>query len=250
MAAKASAAGGRSRPGSRPIAWKEFRFLVGGYRGLLVRLLGLFAGLGVMYGAVLYDRGAVTTDRDWGVVLGGWALICLAAIMADSLFLATRLLNEELKWNTLGNLLLLPKNTASVVLGKLLGASTALIPAIVCGLVALALYAQFGPPNEVREALPALISPMAWAFVAGWLLYLAIVAYLSTVVRYGATVLAVIVYVVGGYALAPVLLVAVAMGGMTDSEEVAAVPIAAVLAALTVGAVALCVKRFESLGER
>ena len=171
-------------------------------------------------------------------------------MMADSLFLATRILNEELKWNTLGNLLLLPKRTSTLVLQKVLGASVALVPALVVGGLALLAFTQLGRPADVADVWRGLISPVTWACVAGWCLYLTVVAYLSTVVRYGATVLGLIVYAVGGYALSPVFLVAAALGGVTDSGEVAAVPIAAVLALLTFGGLVLCIKRFEALGER
>ncbi|NNJ25626.1 ABC transporter permease subunit [Alienimonas chondri] len=241
----------RSRPRKRPIAWKEYRFLVGGGRGLALRFVGLLTVLGVIIGYMIYEEGVSRIQpRDWGNVLGIWAMGCVAAMAADSLFLATRILNEELKWNTLGNLLLLPKSTSSLVLGKIEGAVFALIPALVCGLAGLGGFVLLGHPSAIDEVMRGIVSPITWAFVAGWLLYLTIVAYLSTVVRYGATVLGVIVYCVGGYALSPVFLVAAAVGGVTDSGEVAAVPIAAVLAALTVGGVVLCIKRFESLGER
>ncbi|MEM9701804.1 MAG: ABC transporter permease subunit [Planctomycetota bacterium] len=240
----------RSRPGRRPVAWKEWRFLVGGGRGLFLRFVGLFAVIGIIVGLLAYDGEDLSQTRIWGNIAGLWALVCVAAMAADSLFLATRILNEELKWNTLGNLLLLPKSTSSLVFGKIEGAVFALIPALVCGLIGLGAYVALANPSEVEDGLRAVVSPISWAFVAGWLLYITIVAYLSTVVRYGATVLAVIVYVVGGYALSPVFLVAFAVGGVTDSGEVAAVPIAGVLLALTVGGVALCIRRFESLGER
>ena len=241
----------RSRPGARPIVWKEYRFLVGGGRGLILRFVGLLAVLGAIVGYLVYEEGAAQImSRDWGSVFGIWAIGCVTAAMADSLFLATRILNEELKWNTLGNLLLLPKRTSSLVIGKVAGASLALIPAIVCGAVGLAVFTNLGPSPDVTAAWRVLVSPVTWACVAGWLLYLAVVAFLSTVVRYGATVLGVIVYAVGGYALSPVFLVAMAVGGVADSMEVAAVPIAAVLVLLTFGAAVLCVKRFESLGER
>ena len=240
----------RSRPGSRPVAWKEYRFLVGGGSGLTLRFVGLLAGLGIIVAVAAYDRANLSLDRTWGGIFGVWAGVCVAAAMADSLFLATRILNEELKWNTLGNLLLLPKRTSTLVMGKAEGAACALIPALLCGLAGLAACVTLAPPGDAEDVIGILVSPIAWACAAGWCLYLTIVAYLSTVVRYGATVLGVIVYVIGGYALSPVFLVAFAVGGIADSAEVAAVPIAAVLAALTVGGAVLCVKRFESLGER
>ncbi len=240
----------RSRPGTRPVAWKEYRFLVGGGRGLTLRFVGLLAALGIVIGMYAYDRADLSSPREQAEILAAWAAVCVAAAMADSLFLATRLLNEELKWNTLGNLLLLPKRTSSLVLGKLEGAAFALIPALVCGVAGLLGFVALGNPADVHDVFRAIVSPVTWACVAGWGLYLTIVAYLSTVVRYGATVLGVIVYAVGGYALAPVFLVAAAVGGVAESGEVAAVPIAAVLAALTVGGLVLCIRRFESLGER
>ena len=240
----------RSRPGARPIVWKEYRFLVGGGRGLTMRFLGLLAVLGIVVGIAIYDGQDLNDAKFWAGSVIAWAGVCVGALMADSLFLATRILNEELKWNTLGNLLLLPKRTSSLVIGKVAGASLALIPAILCGIVGLAVFTNLGDPGDVAEVWRGLVSPVTWACVAGWLLYLAVVAFLSTVVRYGATVLGVIVYCVGGYALSPVFLVAMAVGGVADSMEVAAVPIGVVLLLLTFGAAVLCVKRFESLGER
>ena len=242
--------GRRARPGRRPVAWKEYRFLVGGGRGLLLRFLGLLGALAIAVGIGVYDGQRPDSVRLWADSLGIWGLVCVAAVAADSLFLATRILNEELKWNTLGNLLLLPRRTSGIVAGKAAGAALGLIPALLCGAAGLAGFLLLAPPRDAEDVVRGLVSPITWACVAGWGLYLTVVAYLSTVVRYGATVLGVIVYAVGAYALSPVFLVAAAFGGVTGSEEAAAVPIGVVLALLTVGGAVLCVRRFESLGEK
>ena len=250
--AKKNRSGGGTwgRPGRNPLAWKEFRFLVGGGRGLALRTLALIAALGVTAGVQIYDRVAFWSDRFWETQFGVGIFIGLAAAAVDSLFLATRLLSEEKKWNTLGNLMLLPRSTARVLGGKLRGALPALIPAAVLTAVCVWGFSIYGPHRDVTQMFEVILSPVSLAVLAAWTLFLVVVAYFSTVVRYGAVPLAGIVYAVGGYALSPVFLVALAFGGVTESVGAGALPIAVVLALLAAAGMVVCVKRFETLAEQ
>ena len=245
-------AGSRSwaRPGRNPLAWKEFRFLVGGARGLVLRVLALAAVMGAVAGFLVYDGLAAGSPQFWERLFGVGLFTGAAAVAVDSLFLATRLMSEERKWNTLGNLMLLPKSAAAVLAGKLLGVLPAFVPALLTTAACFAGFAAFGTPADAAEIWRLAFSPVGLAVLAAWGLFLTVVAYLSTVVRYGAIPLAAIVYAVGTYALSPVFLVAMAFGGVSGSASVGAAPIAAVLAALTAAGAVVCVKRFETLAER
>ena len=251
MAAKTKA-GSRAwaRPRRNPLAWKEFRFLVGGGRGLALRTLTLLVVLGGVAGFLIYDGIEFGVDGFWEVFFGVGLFTAAGAVAVDSLFLATRILSEERKWNTLGNLLLLPKSTAAILWGKVRGVLPAFLPALLMAAVCGWGYATYGKPANVRELFDLTFSPVGLAVLAAWCLYLVVVAYLSTVVRYGAVPLAAIVYAVGSYALSPVFLVAMAFGGVSESTSVGTAPIAAVLTLLTAAGAVVCVKRFETLAEQ
>ena len=251
MAAKTKAGSrGWARPGRNPLAWKEFRFLVGGGRGLALRTLALIAVLGCVAGFLIYDGAVAGSPRFWETFFGVGLFTGAAAVAVDSLFLATRILSEERKWNTLGNLLLLPKSTAAILWGKVRGVLPAFLPAFAMTAVCGWGFAAFGTPADVKEIFDLALSTVGLSVLAAWCLYLVVVAYLSTVVRYGAVPLAAIVYAVGTYALSPVFMVAMAFGGVSESAAVGAAPIAAVLALLTAAGAVVCVKRFETLAEQ
>ena len=239
-----------ARPLGDPVAWKEFRFLVGGLRGLALRVIVLAGAFAVLVAYGIYDRGDPTSPLFWRDMAGFAAIGCAIAAAADSLYLATRIMSEELKWNTLGNLLLLPRGAVGLLFAKVRGAVWALLPATLAGLVCLLVFASLSDGLTAAYAFSVPVNPITWAVIAAWSLYLTLVAFLSTVVRYGATALAALTFAVGAYALSPVLLVSAVVGGATESPEAAAVPIAVVAAVLTLGGAAACVKRFEALAER
>ena len=239
-----------SRPRGNPLAWKEFRFLVGGGRGLILRTLALLTIMGGIIGFLVYDGEPLGSPRLWESLFGIGLFTGIAAVAVDSLFLATRIISEERKWNTLGNLMLLPKSAAAILWGKVRGVLPAFVPALVMTAACWWGFAAFGRGADARDFSELALSPVGLSILAGWCLFLVVVAYLSTVVRYGAVPLAAIVYAVGAYALSPVFLVAMAFGGISESASVGAAPIAAVLAGLTAAGAVVCVKRFETLAEQ
>ena len=251
LAAKTRSGGGAwGRPGRNPLAWKEFRFLVGGGRGLALRTLALLAVFGGVAGLAVYDGLPFGTPKFWEYSFSVCLVVSVAALAVDSLFLATRLLSEERKWNTLGNLMLLPKSTAAILWGKLRGVLPAFLPGLVGVAVCFWGFTAYGSSGDVRDVTTLVFSALTPAVLAAWTLYLVIVAYLSTVVRYGAVPLAAVAYAAGTYALLPVFLVAMAFGGVTESVGAAATPIAVVLGLLTAAGCVVCVKRFETLAEQ
>ena len=126
--------GSRSRPSHRrPVAWKDFRFLIGGFRGLLIRC-GLCAL--ILAGAYALERwvdhgGGPNSPqlwRDTGIVTMFLA-ICLFGI--ETGLVASRIFGDERRNLTLGTLMTLPRSTGWIVWQKILGCWPVMIPSVI-----------------------------------------------------------------------------------------------------------------------
>ena len=223
------------------VAWKEFHFLAWGWPGVLLRVVVLAAGTAAFAYYGQFARHPLGT--------AGLSGMLAAAVLyaADTLFQAARVLSDERKWNTLDNLMLLPIPTRRMLLGKLKGLLYSHVVHWVWffGSATLALvFVHDGPRGDefLTQALPSI-----FAAVLVWWLFLEVVAYLSTVVRWGSVPLAVLVFLVGSYALSPVLLVAAAFGGISGEPGLTAVPIAVVAGFLLAGGAVAIARRLETL---
>jgi hypothetical protein len=126
--------GGIFRSRNRPacgssVAWKEFHFTVGGFRGLLIRcgICALIFG-----GAYAYSR---WVDHYWNTTdyvlrrTGRHVLELACAFFAlDTGLLASRIFGDERRHLTLGTLVALPKTTGWIIRQKLRGCSAAILP--------------------------------------------------------------------------------------------------------------------------
>jgi len=179
------------------LAWKDFHFIPGGWFGFLMRC-GLYTGLyWLSYAACYpwYDPTGSTMVR-WHDVTWGFQFFVVPLVTVDCALVAARLFHEEIRYQTLSALLMLPRSVPNLVYTKLAGCVFALLPGMV------ALVVAFTALSESKSALVEMIDePAAWWFVANLFLIVHLSALFSLYLRWGAFAMA----------------LAVTIGGMTAS---------------------------------
>jgi ABC-type transport system involved in multi-copper enzyme maturation permease subunit len=115
------------RPGRRAVAWKDFHFLGGGCRGLIIRSTVYLAisALLIWWMAVV-GRGTIKREA---VGVGLW-VFGLMAFTVEVGLVSVRLFGIERKRNTLGSLYTLPIGTSRLIGEKVLGALPTFIPSV------------------------------------------------------------------------------------------------------------------------
>jgi ABC-type Na+ efflux pump permease subunit len=130
------------RAGRRAIAWKDFHFLTGGWRGLLIRSV-VYAAIGLLFvwWMATIERPSLSAKRI-GVMLWIFGLLSFSVEFG---LLSSRMFGTERKRKTLGTLYTLPLGTGRLIREKILGALPQLIPSITLALLGLALI--YGGPD-------------------------------------------------------------------------------------------------------
>ena len=140
----------RSRPScSRSIAWKDFHFLSGGWRGMAIRTA--ICAL-IFFGVYSYFRWVEHADpshpyfwRYTGGVTIGYAAMTFAL---DASLTASRIFGDERRQLTLGSLAALPKTTGFLIRQKTLGCLPSLLPYIALFSIALWLRSLSSTNND------------------------------------------------------------------------------------------------------
>ena len=122
----------RSRPSvPRPLAWKEFHFLIGGWRWLFLRVLMCAGIVAAAYLFSAADRGwdpnPIRVWRDTGEISMALAA-CLFGL--ELALLASRIFGDERRNLTLGTLATLPKSTGWLIRQKIAGTWPVLLPSV------------------------------------------------------------------------------------------------------------------------
>jgi ABC-type transport system involved in multi-copper enzyme maturation permease subunit len=183
QAAKKSPASGqrtpRGRPGQRAIAWKDFHFLGGGKRGLLIRaaIYVLFALLLVWWLATI-NRSALRS-RQVGVMFWVFGVLCFSVEFG---LVSARMFAAERKRKTLGVLYTLPNGTGRLVREKILGGLPQLLPS--AALAITGLFMIFNQPDfrNDLEFTPEFAAGLT-LIVSGYVFFAVLVMYLSLRMR-------------------------------------------------------------------
>ena len=126
----------RPRPGRRAIAWKDFQFLGGGFRGLFIRFVSYAAICLLLVWwmvAILHEN-----VRPEGLGIMFWVCGLIAFSMEFGL-MGARMFASERKSKTLGALYTLPVGTGRLIRHKILGSLSQLIPSVALSLLGLTL---------------------------------------------------------------------------------------------------------------
>ena len=172
------------RPWVNPFAWKDFHFVSGGVGLVLPRVL-LYAGLVV--GAWLLPqmwwpgRGPL-----WREVIGLYQILMLFLVTLEAALVASRVLHDEVRNQTLAALVMLPESVPFVIYSKFAGAFAATVPGPLFLIVAcLSSHdARDNTGNFLEEAA-------GWFFLAHFLVVPHLAAVLALSLRWGALPLAI-----------------------------------------------------------
>ena len=120
----------RGRPSKRrPLAWKDYHFLLGGRRGMWLRI-----GIGTLVLVAIYSyENWVREDglkepyfwREAGGMIMTYSIIAFAL---DVSLTASRIFGEERRLLTLGSLVILPKTMGTLIRQKILGCLPVMLP--------------------------------------------------------------------------------------------------------------------------
>ncbi len=166
--------------GAQALTWKESGLYAGGAGAMALRVLVL----GLLYVAVfcvpMWLSGA-SIRRDY---LGGslmiFALVLLAVMLA---FGAANIFHEEVQWKTLSSLVILPISVLELIGRKVVGRLIEVVPALGFLVVGAGIYPA-GVHDFVRNLSRDGTAFLAFLFfIAQYLLFLHLVAYLSLIVK-------------------------------------------------------------------
>ena len=167
------------RPGRNAIAWKDFHFMGGGWRGILIRLVAYAALIALLCMWVVSVGGRFKADHlGFTLVWSG-----IIAFVIEAGLLGARMFGVERKRNTLGSLYTLPIDTGTLIRQKIRGILPGLIPSaaiVLSGFIVLGL-ATNGPSNLFDDDVLQII--LLWATQT--LLFAVLCVYLSLRMRRG-----------------------------------------------------------------
>ncbi|MEO6785267.1 MAG: hypothetical protein ABI318_03950 [Chthoniobacteraceae bacterium] len=160
------------RAGKRAIAWKDFHFLSGGLRALLIRSIAYVAIALIFVWWITTMQGSVPRARDIGITFWIFGLIAFSVEIG---LVSARMFGAERKRKTLGTLYTLPLGSGRIIREKILGALPQLIPSVALALLGLAM--MFGGPDSR-------IFPITDSFIAGLILAVSAYAFFAVLVMY------------------------------------------------------------------
>ncbi|HUG89505.1 MAG TPA: hypothetical protein VML55_01640, partial [Planctomycetaceae bacterium] len=180
----ASSSGGARLFGTRrawpaALVWKDFYYLSGGRRMLVLK----FALYGILLAGIawyVYDsRYSRFSLEDYGGVAMG---ITVYAIIIELAVIASRVFLYESRERTLSTLLMLPQSTLAIGWSKAAGCLIGLAPALVWFVAGVVCA-----PDDFGEVFEDVVSePGGWFAVAQIVLFVHVVALLSLFVSWGA----------------------------------------------------------------
>ncbi|HEY2252833.1 MAG TPA: ABC transporter permease [Planctomycetaceae bacterium] len=179
----------RSRPGRRPVAWKEYHFVAGGLPVQIAKFViyGGVTGL-VFWAADRYYNFPLAHAGQYVV----WAM--QGVIVLEASMYASVMFHDEWRDRTLPVLAMLPVKPATILTSKMIGCLPAFIPALFWLLAGCAIW-----PDGLEELSKCLILPSRWFYAIVLLLFLTLTIFFSMVVRWGALPLALAVMAGGAF---------------------------------------------------
>jgi ABC-type transport system involved in multi-copper enzyme maturation permease subunit len=126
----------RSRPGRRALAWKDFHFHAGGWRGLFIRFVTYVAmGLLFVWWIATIERSSLRA-KNVGVAFWTFGLIAFSVEVG---LVSARIFGIERNRKTLGTLYTLPIGTGRLIREKVLGSLPQLFPSAAMTILGFAL---------------------------------------------------------------------------------------------------------------
>ncbi|HVV98768.1 MAG TPA: hypothetical protein VHB77_00425 [Planctomycetaceae bacterium] len=234
---------GVTRPWREALVWKDFHFVVGG-RGMALIKLGLYLLMCIGLTALILKVEPTQTNSDIPKFFGDVLMFSMiVALMVEAAFSMSHCFRDEIQYQTLSTLMLLPRSDLAVCTGKLVGCFMGLLPGIACFCLGACLDPQ-GFKTAVWEIYQR---PEGWFFTVHYFFFLHLVLLLSLVLRWGSLAMSFLLVYVGGVVLMQILAAMMMFSGISTNSmfwsitacELFALPLLQVLTVLRVRALAL-----------
>jgi len=172
------------RPRGNPFAWKDFHFISGGV-GMVLGRIAFYGGLFVV-SWLLTELWRGGGPLSWRAMFGLYLVLTLFLITLEAALVASRVLHDEVRGQTLAALVMLPESVPFVIYSKFVGALLAILPGplflIAAGTLSEDGWHHVGPFFE-RAA--------GWFFLAQFVLVPHLAAPLALMLCWGAVPLAI-----------------------------------------------------------
>lgn len=169
---------GIERAWSKPLIWKDFHFIAGGWTTMLVKLC-LYFGLSLLP-VVVNPR---ITSEEWTATVFFWMLFFAAV---EILYYAGRIFHDEVHAKTLSSLMMLPLSVKEIGYSKISGCLLGLIPTLcILGGTMVAMCMRPQMIDDLGSFFDSK-APMVCAavFLQFWF-YVHLLVFLSLVIRWG-----------------------------------------------------------------
>lgn len=212
------------RAWSNPLVWKDFHFLTGGVAFGLVK----FAAYGAVLVALLFYQWYATPyvyGDPWTETIQMHLVILLVGMVIEGAVSASRIFMDEIRMQTMVNLLTLPRSIGYVAYSKVLGSLLGLAP----GALWVAIDVLGFLPRGPELAIDAVTHPAFWVSVVVLNLFLHLTVLLSLFVKWGALPLAFLITLFANYCC-PILWIAVIFSSSrTGGDAEAAIIVTGIL---------------------
>ena len=170
------------------LVWKDFQYIGGGVAGLIKRVV-FYVVLVVAVSVLMGQFDPVSIEQLGGIML----VTALIGIMLECALQAGHVFRDEIRWQTLSSIMILPTSVPRLAYAKIAGCLLSLIPAAALFCVG-ALLATEDLYRFVDEAVD---EPWAWATLSIAVFFLHLVVFLSLYVKRGALALALGIMLIG-----------------------------------------------------
>ncbi|QDV53850.1 ABC transporter permease [Gimesia fumaroli] len=180
----------KSRPGKLAFLWKEFHFVTGGKRVLIIKsILYISVILFVVGGGLFLDQHSKMSflfSFSWNELIHTSLLLMLVGLVAECTIYTSRLFREERKLKMLPLITILPHSFIRIVYEKIFGCMSALIP------VGMAIgFLILIAPDSFTNFFNSGINSLLLLFGIQFILFLHLLAFYSLIVRWGALAFAI-----------------------------------------------------------
>jgi ABC-type transport system involved in multi-copper enzyme maturation permease subunit len=210
------------RAWSNPLVWKDFHFLTGGNAFAVLKFVLYGLALGVILG--LQWSFPTGYGDPWEDGLHMHFAVLLTGLLIEAAISASRIFMDEIRMQTMVNLLTLPRSIAYVAYSKVLGCAVGLLP----GLVWVGIDVTCFLPNGFNDAFETVTSPGFWVSVVVLNLFLHLTVLLSLFVKWGALPLAFLITLMSSYCC-PIFLIAFMFAGPRGNDAEAALIVIGIL---------------------
>ncbi|WP_339730136.1 hypothetical protein [uncultured Gimesia sp.] len=180
----------KSRPGILAFSWKEYHFVAGGKKKLIIKSTLYFSViLFVVGGGLLLDQYSdmnFAFSFSWKELMNTSLLLMLIGLIAECTIYTSRLFREERKLKMLPLITILPHSLLRIVYEKIVGCMMALIPVgMAIGILILI------APDSLTNFLNSGFNSLLLLFGIQFVVFLHLLAYYSLIVRWGALAFAI-----------------------------------------------------------